>query len=664
MCGISIIVPVKDITSKHFLQFNNIIRHRGPDDEGYLLWSTSGQVQLFGGNDTPEETYIKGGLKGNISAFPEQSFQLGMAQRRLSIIDVSPAGHNPMPYLNQRYWIVYNGEIYNYLELRVELEQHGCTFDTHTDTEVILAAYATWGTSCLHRFVGMWAFAIFDTAEETLFVTRDRYGIKPLYYWISPAGSLCFASEIKQFTTLPGWVSEPNYHQISDYAVYSITDHNEETMFKGVRHLPSGCFYHEKIGGRSFNVGQRIPFNRWYKPVQQTFEGSYEEAVAQFKACFLDALTIHLRADVPIGTALSGGLDSSSIAGVINHLLKSTGDNNLQNTFSSCSKYAEFDERKWMDQVVAFLGVKAHYIYPTVEDVLSQTSKMVWHQDEPYTSQSALLANKVFEEAAKNNIKVLINGQGADEYIGGYGQFSMPYLSELLLTGHWSQLRKDIDVFDNRGGKAHFSDVLKYAVYYHLPKHIRRLLSNNLGYAGLISKLLDAKRLNGPHPYESIPYDLKTVTGTSNHFLFHSSLPKYLRWEDRNSMSHSIEARVPFLDHRLVEFTQSLPLPYLQHKGIRKSIQRDALSDFMPEAVKNRPDKMGYETPEKKWLTKEAPDAFRKKMAEAVEKTNGFVQPEAIKYIDRVIDGQARFDYTYWKLIMLGEWSQQFKVKF
>lgn len=663
MCGISAILSTQKVTTANLYLFNNIIHHRGPDDEGYLTWSSKEGITLYGGDDTPAEVYKNGSLSGNIKNYSCE-FSFGMAQRRLSIIDTSSAGHNPMSYHNGRYWIVYNGEVYNYRELRLELEQKGCTFSSQTDTEVILAAYSVWGIDCLHRFVGMWAFVIFDASTQTMFAARDRYGIKPLYYWVSEYGDLFFASEIKQFTTLPNWTSRPNYRQVSDFTIHSATDHNTETMFAGVYHIPPGAYFTTEMR-QEFTNGKKISHTQWYFPPRQKFEGSFDDAVKQFRECFLNSVQIHLRADVPIGTALSGGLDSSSIAGVINAMLRSDGRTELQNTFSSCSKYPEFDERPWMDQVVDFLGVNAHFVYPDARDIFGEYSRLIWYQDEPYSSQSAFLANNVFNTARQKGIKVLLNGQGSDEYIGGYGQFSMPYFSELLCSGQWGELSKALPVYDNRGGRASLGQVIRYASYYSLPQSMRRSLSSRFGVSSPITALIDTSRIGGIfHPYDNIPFSLKNVEGTANHFLFHSSLPKYLRWEDRNSMSHSIEARVPFLDHRLVEFTQSLPFTYLQKNGIRKAIQREALAEYMPINVKNRPDKMGYETPEKKWVTQEIPDLFLAKMSDAVEVTNGFVQPAAIDYLKLVIAGKVRFDYSYWKLIMLGEWAQQFNVKF
>jgi asparagine synthase (glutamine-hydrolysing) len=268
----------------------------------------------------------------------------------------------------------------------------------------------------------MWAFAIYDRQEKTIFLSRDRFGIKPLYYWFSPEGDFYFASEIKQFTVLPGWKAILNKERALDYLYFALTDHTEETLFAGVYLVPPSNFIFENIEKLKSNRS-KFKTEQWYTIKTEDSKLSFEEARKQFLDKFKDSINLHLRADVSIGSALSGGLDSSSIVSYINVLLKQENKPELQKTFSSCSEDLRFDERIWMEEVVKETLVDGHYVYPKGEDVFKLTDKLIWFMDEPYQSQSAFLGYHVFEEAKKNNVIVLLNGQGADEYLSGYGKF-------------------------------------------------------------------------------------------------------------------------------------------------------------------------------------------------------------------------------------------------
>ncbi len=446
MCGISGIIS-STLLPKHLLQtMTDCIRHRGPDDEGFVFWSRSGdEVILRGGHDTPDAVFI-----ADLPYTPssrdghETTFFLGLGHRRLSILDLSPLGHQPMCTQDGRYWIVFNGEVYNYIELRSELEKLGHTFISRTDTEVILAAYAQWGEGCLSRFNGMWAFAIYDCKARTLFLARDRFGVKPLYYWTSPDGFFAFASEIKQFTVLPGWQAKLNGQRTYDYLVFGITDHTEETMFSGVFQLrPGHCVTLAVDDGSVVSPGKSLSTRAWYELRPRPFAGSFDDAAREFRDLFEQSISLRLRADVPVGSCLSGGLDSSSIVCVLNEFLRKQGVQSLQKTFSACSDVDRFDERKWIDLVVGKTGVDAHYVYPALDRLFEESPAITWHQDEPFGSTSIYAQWCVFRLAAQNGVKVMLDGQGADEQLCGYHIYFGPHLASQLKRMRLGELLSD-----------------------------------------------------------------------------------------------------------------------------------------------------------------------------------------------------------------------------
>ncbi len=667
MCGISGIIDIKGFDIKNIKTMSDIIRHRGPDDEGYMIVDDKDQLYCCGGSDTPDAVWSSDysySPTRETEVLPEKKFKLAFGHRRLSIIDLSPAGHQPMSFGNDRYWIIFNGEIYNYRDIKKELEHLGYQFISRTDTEVVLAAFREWGDECLHRFVGMWALAIYDHTLNEIFLARDRYGIKPLYYWFSPERVFCFASEIKQFTECRGWEAKMNPEKAYDYLIYSFTDHSDETMFRGVYHLPSGCCYRSALDKVKPDSSGRINYDKWYLLKRDPFKGSFNDASEIFRKLFERSVKEHLYADVPVGTALSGGLDSSSIVCEVNRILRNNGKTELQKTFSSCALNKKYDESYWMNIVINQTKVQAHFIYPTLNEVSDLTSEIIWHQDEPYQSQSAFLAYNVFRLASENGVKVLLNGQGADEYLGGYGQFSMARYARMLKHLRISAMILDIKNRQNRNQISSLT-LLKGIVYHLFPSSMRLDIANVMSSSDQIKDIIDIKKLKirPSHPYSRIPVNYLTVPEISEHLTFFSTLPKYLRWEDRNSMAHSVEARVPFLDHRLVEFSYNLADDFLEKDGVTKRIMREAMNDLLPEEIKNRKDKKGFVTPEESWVKTENPILFRSKISEAVNMTDGIIKPEALKYFDRIVSGEVPFNYTYWRIIQFNEWIQKFKVK-
>lgn len=668
MCGISAIFSVE--SEKPLLQdvvsMTSLIRHRGPDDEGYFLYSaTDSKYAVFGGIDTPGEVY-----ESEIDYLPNNSFQgkaaetenIALGHRRLAIVDLSPTGHQPMSYANGRYWITYNGEVYNYLEIREELIAKGYTFISQSDTEVIMAAYDYWGKDCLHRFNGMFAFVLLDLEVKEVFIARDRFGVKPLYYWISPEGFVAFASEIKQFTVLPGWLPRMNGQRVYDFLCWGMSDHTDETMFEGVYQLRGGEAFHFKLDDLNTlnNDGiVKLPFYQWYKLTPKPFlNSSLQETANQYKELFTSSVNLRLRADVPVGSCLSGGLDSSSIVCVANELLKESGLGYNQKTFSACSHIAKYDERRYIEEVVAKTHVDAHYTYPSVEDLFNELDHITWHQDEPFGSTSIYAQWMVFKLAATNGVKVMLDGQGGDEQLIGYRSFIKTYLAELFYQARFKLLIDEIIAIKKETGSSYLQS-LKDLTSGIIPVNIKSFIRLNLMTPSWITKK-SLKRHNDCF-LDSIKY--RNLQQASAFLINVNELPRLLHWEDRNSMAHSVEARVPFVDYRLIEYTLGLPTPYKFSQGITKVVLRESMKSVLPQLILERKDKMGFVTPEELWIKEDPKNQFNKEITSIVEKTNGIINYNAIKYFNKVKNGEVAFSFMLWRIINFGKWVEIYSVK-
>lgn len=590
-----------------------MLRHRGPNDEGYLLVDTrSGRTVLCGGDDTSPELRLP-----RIEEFVGEQFNLGLGFRRLSILDLSPAGHQPMCSHDNNHWLIFNGEVYNYIELRRELAALGYEFRTGTDSEVILAAYREWGPRCLERFNGMWALAVWDGAKRQLFLARDRFGVKPLYV-VDGEETFAFASEIKALLVMGEVSFKPSHRAIAAYVTQgrSPAHGSGDTFFEGVRALPGA--HYTVIG----NAGQIVHRRYWSLPpgVSGTREGDAAPSLAvdaraastlhEYRELFVDAVRLRLRADVPVGTCLSGGLDSSSIVAVAGRLLQSEHAVSLarlgehQQTFSAVYETpGPWDERQHIERVIERTGAAGNYAQPTVERMWSDLERLVWHQDEPFQSTSIFAQWCVMDLARQRGVTVLLDGQGADEVLGGYRPFSVR-AAELLRAGRLLGALRLLGDVRRAGGVSQVS-VLGKALAVQLPAPIlKRLGSTRLKRAaegsGLRPDML--ADLRSSEAYDAPYVDQRSLSEHLARLIVEDSLPNLLRYEDRNSMAFSIEARVPFLDYRLVEYAFTRAAPLRIHRGWAKWVQRMAMRDFLPQDIVWRRDKVGFETPEALWL--------------------------------------------------------------
>lgn len=559
------------------------IRHRGPDDEGYLLVNaTSGKTIACAGSDTDRGLSLP-----RIDQFRNQHFDLALCFRRLSILDLSPTGHQPMHSGDGRLWIVFNGEIYNYVELRAELVSLGHQFHTGSDTEVILAAYEQWGDGCLQHFNGMFAFVIWDSAAKNLFAARDRFGEKPFHYVYVPGKVFAFASEMKALWAAGVVERKIHAETFALYQCYNQVDSGEQTFYEGVKRLPQA--HSLTLSADLLLRTQRY----WDVDPRIRDEGKTDDwYAAQFRQHLTESIRIRLRADVPVGSSLSGGLDSTAVVSIINRLLP---PESLQKTFSARFDDPARDEGKWMGLVTRANRVEPHDVWPTAEGFWSELPGVFWHQEEPFTSTSVYAQWSVMRLARQHDVTVLLDGQGADEMLAGYHVYFDVLADDLMkslnLPAYFSW-RKECQTLH---GIAPGS--LKRIMIQGLPRGFKQTVKS---FRQKTRGLPDVEPLVPTYPAE-----FKKVSGLRKLLWWNTTrqgLVELLRYADRNSMAHSREVRLPFLDHRLVEFVFSLPDRCLHRNGWTKWILREAVRDLIPSEIANRVDKLGYMPPQQRWI--------------------------------------------------------------
>ncbi len=604
MCGICGIVNFKKkgVDKNDIQSMMDIMKHRGPDDEGLFI---------------------------------EKNVGLGFV--RLSIIDLSPAGHQPMVSQDQRYVIVFNGEIYNYIELRQELKEN-FDFKTNTDTEVLLNAYRAWGPDCLDRFNGMFAFVIYDKKTGEIFTARDRYGIKPFYYYRDEE-RLIFASEPRSI--LPFLKNQaPNPQAIYEFLVYNRSDQGDYTYYKDIRKLPHGCC--ARITDKGMDISP------WYvleENLKEPFDSPEE-----FYETFHQAVKLRLRSDVPVGVCLSGGLDSSSIVSV---LLKEFNKRDV-NTFSAIYDVGDkADESAFIHEYDGQLD-RMHFTRPSAESLLSDLQTFIKCNSEPMSALGPYAQFKVMQ-LAKSHVTVTLDGQGADEQLGGYHYFFASYFKELFRGFKWLRLLNELGHY----GKIHRSIMaVKYLGLYMSPPFLKDRLSrisHDYIDKGFYKEGATVSTL------KNSLYNPRTLNESLlQHFQF--KLEHLLKWEDQNSMWHSLESRVPFLDHRLVERTLSLPPGDIIKKGNTKHILRESMRGVLPEKIRTRQDKVGFSTPWEKWFRKEAPKAFINEIlhSESFKKRGYLDASRCIKGFNDFIAGKNDIAKEIWKWVNLELWSREF----
>lgn len=654
MCGISAVISKEPIRSEYLFDMNNKIVHRGPDDEGYFLKSFEGLSEHCFGPDTGQELKDGGQLQ-NISHLNDSEANVLLGHRRLSIRDTSSNGHQPMSSKCRNYVIAYNGEVYNSDELKDALEKKGYQFFSSTDTEVVLYAYIEWGEEMLEKLNGMFAFIVYNELKKEVFLARDRFGVKPLYYWNFEKDKIAFASEIKQFSAFPKWRPKLNAKRAYDYLNWGQTDHTPETMFEGVLQVPPGHFAKIDLSGSRYSVKP----SRWYQLGQKKSTLNYTDAVSQFEDIFVDSVKLRLKSDVPVGTCLSGGLDSSSIVCVANSLIKNS---QVQKTFSSCSEHKKFDEREFVNEVIN----NTKNVEPTMFDLkherfLELYSKIIFHHDEPFLSPSVFAEWCVFETVSKSGVKVTLDGHGADEQLYGYHTFFGPILYSLFINGQWFTLLQELKALKSLHGyelKVSISKILLRL----LPRFLKDMIFKLTNRQAKKASWINYDVLGEGWSSDEARVEIKNPKSLSVGQLTSHSLPKQLRWCDRDSMAFSVESRVPFIDYRVVEFLHSMPDNYKFNKGITKRILRDSMSNYLPSKVKDRIDKMGFVTPAEIWVKNDTERYI--KIVEGLElKSKGVLNKKAISLFKDMITGKIEFNHTFWRAIFFAEWMSIFDVE-
>jgi len=671
MCGISALIATREDLGRYALSpMSDVVRHRGPDDEGFVAFLGEHlDPAVFGGADTPAACHATAHRYLPESDIPARrdGTLVALGHRRLSIIDLSHTGHQPMCSPDRNAWIVYNGEVYNHIELRAELERLGHRFASHSDTEVMLAAYEQWGPACLERFNGMFAFVLVDRARRRVLAARDRFGVKPLYYWVAPDGTIALASEIKQFTALPGWRAAMNGQRAYDFLAWGMCEHTDETLFAGVRQVRGGEAVEldlDALRSTPPSAGARLPVRAWYELRPRTIVGSLSETAADFRELLIDSVRLRLRADVPVGSCLSGGLDSSSIVCLMNDLLRTERAEGLQRTFSAITDVARYDERRYVDEVVRAINLEAHQVHPQLPDLFGAVDRITWHQDEPFGSTSIYAQWHVFKLAADHGVKVMLDGQGADESLAGYHVFFGSRLAALARRLRVGELLKEVGALRQLHGYGNVWSI-RQALGALAPRRLTGVLRGFGDTGSLEPAWLDVDRLGARalHPLDELEgFARNSVEALSEAQLLRTSLPMLLHWEDRDSMAHSVEARVPFLDYRLVEFALGLPEHYKIHRGVTKRVLREAMSGILPELVRTRTDKLGFQTPEEEWM-RSSPEPFRAALRRAVEGSEGIIRPAAITLFEDVIAGRRPFSFLPWRIIAFGAWKERFGVR-
>ena len=645
MCGIAGIWRLKvNINPGCIKRMTDLLRHRGPDDEGFLaVNSESGGVFPLIGN----ESKVQG---PKIEDF-NKPVELFLGHRRLAIIDLSSAGHQPMCNEDGSLWIIHNGEIYNYLELGKELERLGHRLKSQTDTEVVLHAYEEWGANCLKRFNGMWAFAIVDLNVNGIFCSRDRAGVKPFYY-VYDDGQFCFASEIKALLELDGFKAEPNDQIIADYLFSGLVDHTQETFFKNIYQLRPGEYL-------LFRDNKLIVQSYWDIEAKETSFAREADYAERFYELLEDAVRLRLRSDVPVGTCLSGGLDSSSIVFLANKLMcdgqkiDSPMIGEGQKTFSSCFEDPAYDERKYIELVIQQTRAERNYVFPRGGNLPKDLPRLIWHQEEPFGSTSIYAQWNVMRLSHERRVTVLLDGQGGDELLAGYTPAFYHLFAQLLKTGRILQLAKEIMAFKNKHtiNTSQFSKGI-LAVLLSPSEKVR---FQRTGWADKRFLHQYLRPVVSPDKFEDV----------LNNYLYRAfrfvALPGLLHYEDRNSMAFSLEARLPFLDFRLVEYLFSLPSEQKIREGVSKVVLRAAMKDILPEEIRNRMDKMGFATPEDIWFR----TVLRNTISEIINSKSfderGYFDVYKVrKAFDKHCEGKINISPIIWRWVNIELWLRTF----
>ena len=657
MCGIAGIVSrEKQSLAPILKKVADTIRHRGPDDEGFLFGDEN-NLELAFGADTPaavKSADLPFAPKLSIGSVTNDA-NIGLAFRRLAIIDPSAAGHQPMCSSDGRFWMVFNGEIYNYIELKEQLVAKGHQFYSDTDSEVIIKAYQQWGKECVQQFNGMWAFVIYDREEQLLFGSRDRTGVKPFYYYLNDA-YFAFASEHKALLEFPFVERKINSAAAFDFLVLNRSESEKQGLFEGILELQPAHNFTFHIKNHHFKSW------KYFNPeVNTAYENLDEQRIKEYsetlKELLTNAVKIRLRSDVPVGSCLSGGLDSSSIVCLVKEL-----EPLQQKVFTASLHNKQLDESPWAKIVADATGSEWLQTYPEKEGLQKDLEELVYCQDIPIRSTSTYAQYQVMKMIAGTDVKVVLDGQGGDELLGGYHIHKAAIALEQLKRMQFTPAFANLNVLE--GAKENlsflFKNALKFNYLHHLPIPLHWKVYQSF-YSEL--KYLNKEWLNEHIDRLSI-LEGENIAGLNKRLefeYFNGFLKELLKCEDRCSMHFSLESRTPFADDlHLMKFAFEVPGNYKIVNGNSKFLLREAMKNVLPEPVRIRQDKKGFVTPNNQWI-RELRASF-KPYIEA-DRSGIFNKELLLKDYDTFFDPQSDVEnYRLFKFICFAVWMKVFEL--
>ena len=634
MCGIAAVVTLPGATIAPDLldRLDKMLAHRGPDGAG-------------------RATYTRGATPSDAA-----TANVALMHRRLAIIDLDRRADQPMASVDGRFVLTFNGEIYNYVELREELSRVGHVFHTSSDSEVLIAAFAAWGPAALSRFVGMFAFVMLDRQKRELFIARDPFGIKPLF-WAFGSNCLALASEIGPLLEVPGVRRNADLARTSLFLAAGSTDAGQATLFSAIRSLPAGTWATIALDAPAAPA----PVAYWHPRIAPEPLPS-GQAARDLRDLFLDSIKLHLRSDVPLGIALSGGLDSSSILAGARAV---AGDDVAIHTFSFVAEGSDVDETPFIELAAASAGAKRASVRIKPDEIVADIDALVATQGEPFGSLSIYAQHRVMALAAANGIKVMLDGQGADELFAGYRPYLARRLSELIARFEWGgAMRLMRRMLALPGVKA---GLIAQAFEPAVPGPLRAFARDLIGRP-LLPPWIDAawfaeRGLLTPGAAPRWQKDFLHQALAQS--LTDTVLPALLRYEDRNSMAFAIESRVPFLTTALAKFAYSQPSAHLvDADATSKAVLRAAMRGLVPDAILDRRDKIGFATPDRLWAQALRPWFARVLGSETARSLPWLRAGEALKALERRVARSQPFGFDLWRTVNLIRWIEVFDVSY
>jgi|688.fasta_scaffold121112_3 asparagine synthase (glutamine-hydrolysing) len=636
MCGIAGIILKQKVNfnlNQKIVAMTDALSHRGPDGEGFIL---AGDQTITPHFNTLKQNYNR----ADINYIPKTSVQhsdlnsfLAFGHRRLSIIDLSETGHQPMCNANGKTWITFNGEIYNYLEIKADLKKNGHSFISESDTEVVLAAYKEWGFNCVERFNGMWSFCIYDSEKQLCFASRDRLGVKPFYY-INDNNLLAFSSEQKAFIKAELIAAKINNNALHNYLINGLLETNSTNFFEGINELMPG-------NNLVFNLKtQELKITTYYNLTEHiTLTNdrlSEKELIDKIAYTFENSVKLRLRSDVEVGTCLSGGIDSSALAVTISEITKQP-----LYCFTSIFKNQSINEEHFADSVANKIKAKHFKVEPTLEGFLEEIDSLIYSQDVPIWDTSTYAQYKVMELAKKNNIKVVLDGQGADELFGGYHHHFLAKWNNLFSQGHFMSGLNEI-----LASKKTISNPLQFF----LKERIKQKKYFNKKHFDQFFKpeFLTSSEIKNPSVY------FNSVNEQLVEDIYQTRLKSFLKCEDRCGMWHSVESRTPFADDiELINLLFSFNGNKKIKNGVSKYLLREVVKNKLPEEIYKRYDKKGFETPMQQWMQK-----LRPQLLSEIKAANfDFVNQNELEKTDPTNSFQNKLLF---KLFVLSRWQKLF----